>query len=271
MTNETDAPELDSFKDVDPYKVLGLDSKCSADEIKRAYRRKALVTHPDKARTEEDKTAFHSEFQRVAFAYSVLSDERRKARYDRTGSLEEVLIEDDEEDLGSLFAELCKGATVSKELIEEDKVQYRASGEEEQDILYFYTESKGDMDVIFESVPHTSVVEDEERIRTLISKAIKDGRVKSYTKFTKESDKNIKRRKKRALNEAKEAEELAAELGIGNKVASSTEHELALLIRNKSQKRFDSMIERLEEKYAPKKKASTSKSKVTKSTKRSQK
>lgn len=248
--------DFEQFEELDPYDVLGISNKATAEEIKRAYRRKALVTHPDKAKTETERTAFHLQFQQVAFAYSVLSDEKRRKRYDRTGSFEEIV---DEEDMGQVFADLCKGMSVSKDQIEADKKEYRESGEEEQDILYFYEQSKGDMDEIFENVPHTQVLEDEERIRDIINQAIKNKKVKSYSKFSKETKKSISRRKSKAKKEEKEAEELAAELGIDKKVANSSQDELALLIQSKGKRRFESLIDHLEEKYAPKKRAKTKK------------
>lgn len=55
----------------------------SADEIKRAYRKKAMELHPD--RTKGDKTK-EAAFKKVNEAYAVLSDPQKKAAYDRTGS-----------------------------------------------------------------------------------------------------------------------------------------------------------------------------------------
>lgn len=71
--------------EIDPYKTLGLLEAASADEIKTAYRKAALRWHPDKA---SDKEAAHIKFQEIAFAYAVLSDERRRKRYDSTGRTE---------------------------------------------------------------------------------------------------------------------------------------------------------------------------------------
>lgn len=62
----------------DLYAVLGLDRGASADEIKRAYRRKARTVHPDVGGDED-------EFKAVTHAYEVLSDPQRKARYDQFG------------------------------------------------------------------------------------------------------------------------------------------------------------------------------------------
>lgn len=66
----------------DYYEVLGVAKTASADEIKKAYRKKALELHPD--RNPGDKTA-EDKFKEAAEAYDVLSDADKKARYDRYG------------------------------------------------------------------------------------------------------------------------------------------------------------------------------------------
>jgi DnaJ family protein C protein 9 len=52
------------------------------DDIKKAYRRAALKCHPDKHshKQDEEKQQMSKEFQKVGFAYAVLSDETRKKR-----------------------------------------------------------------------------------------------------------------------------------------------------------------------------------------------
>lgn len=66
----------------DYYEVLGVGKSASADEIKKAYRKKALEFHPD--RNPGDKEA-EEKFKEAAEAYDVLSNEDKKARYDRFG------------------------------------------------------------------------------------------------------------------------------------------------------------------------------------------
>jgi curved DNA-binding protein CbpA len=69
---------------VDLYELLGVHRKASIKEIKQAYRRKALDTHPDKnvgVPPEEATDAFRN----VVRAFEILSDESARQRYDRTG------------------------------------------------------------------------------------------------------------------------------------------------------------------------------------------
>ncbi len=67
----------------DYYKILGVERKASADEIRKAYRKLALKYHPD--RNPGDKTA-EERFKDLNEAYQVLSDEQKRARYDQLGS-----------------------------------------------------------------------------------------------------------------------------------------------------------------------------------------
>lgn len=60
----------------------------------------------------------------------------------------------------------------------------------------------------------SSVIDDEERFRTIIQTAINTGEVKAYKAFTKETAKSKKGRRKKAEEEAKEAEEYAKEIGV---------------------------------------------------------
>lgn len=63
----------------DYYEVLGVGKDASADEIKKAFRRKAIEYHPDKQGGDEEK------FKEVNEAYEVLKDPAKKQRYDQFG------------------------------------------------------------------------------------------------------------------------------------------------------------------------------------------
>ncbi len=66
----------------DYYEVLGVKKDASADEIKKAYRKKAMELHPD--RNPNDPSA-EAKFKEAAEAFDVLKDENKRARYDRYG------------------------------------------------------------------------------------------------------------------------------------------------------------------------------------------
>ena len=66
----------------DYYEVLGVDKSASADEIKKAYRKKAIQYHPDK--NLGDKEA-EEKFKEAAEAYEVLSNPDKRAHYDQFG------------------------------------------------------------------------------------------------------------------------------------------------------------------------------------------
>jgi DnaJ family protein A protein 2 len=80
----------------DPYTVLGIDRKASADEVRKAYKRRSLETHPDRGGTKE-------EFQAVNEANAILSDQNKRAVYDATGSTEEHRGPDLSQMFGSMF------------------------------------------------------------------------------------------------------------------------------------------------------------------------
>jgi molecular chaperone DnaJ len=66
----------------DYYEILGVSKSSTADEIKKAYRKVAMQFHPD--RNPGDKEA-EEKFKEAAEAYEILSDQDKRAQYDRYG------------------------------------------------------------------------------------------------------------------------------------------------------------------------------------------
>lgn len=64
----------------DYYQTLGVSKTATKDEIKKAFRKKAHEYHPDKQGGDETK------FKEANEAYQVLSDDQKRAQYDRFGS-----------------------------------------------------------------------------------------------------------------------------------------------------------------------------------------
>ncbi len=96
--------------DFDYYEILEISRDASSEEIKKAYRKLALKYHPD--RNPGDKEA-EEKFKMINEAYQVLSDEEKRAIYDRYGKegldnqgfrhYSEMNTEDIMNDLNSIF------------------------------------------------------------------------------------------------------------------------------------------------------------------------
>jgi DnaJ-class molecular chaperone len=93
---DRDDPISQFFPDeesVDLYTVLSVKNDAKLEDIKKAYRRLALTYHPDKYvnASESTKADASTKFLQIGFAYAVLSDEKRRRRYDNTGMTDEGL------------------------------------------------------------------------------------------------------------------------------------------------------------------------------------
>lgn len=238
---------------IDPYEVLNLERAATPDQIKSAYRKAALKTHPDKAPADQKESA-KAQFQQVAFAYAVLSDPARRKRYDETGSTSEAVVDSDGFSWTEYYREQYRDA-ISEDAIRQFAEKYKGSEEERDDILGAYEEFEGDMDRVYETVMLSNVLEDDERFREVIDKAIKEGEVESFVAYTKETKKTKQARVKAAKKEAQEADELAKELGVyeklrggGKKSKKVAESDLAALIQRNQASRM-SALDKLAEKY----------------------
>ncbi|KAJ1727701.1 hypothetical protein LPJ61_004434 [Coemansia biformis] len=255
-----DAPDL--------YEVLGASRDATEDELRKAYRKRALRAHPDKwahlDADSEEAQAKTREFQQVGFAYTILKDPKKRARYDKTGSVDGVLdVVEEGKDWDAYFRELWSGV-VDATTIEKLAKTYKGSEEEKADILAAYSRNNGDIGMILAEVV-LAEVDDEPRIVEVIEAAIKAKAIKRTKMFTR-TKRDATQRRKAAAGEAAEAEELRKELGLDDQLrkikakkggkrkgggSDDDEHgAIQALVRQRTSSRMNAVIANIEEKYA---------------------
>lgn len=204
---------------------------------------------------EDKKREAHEKFQKIAFAYAVLSDPARRKRYDETGSTSEAIIDSDGFSWTDFYRAQFADA-ISSDAVKKFADTYKHSDEEKHDVLAAYEQYKGDMDKVYEYVMVSNVLDDDQRFRQIIDDGIAAGEVQAFLAYTKESKTSKRSRLKEARREAKEAEALAKELGVHNKLFGKTQgskgsdQDLAAMILHNQKKRNEAVLGALEQKYA---------------------
>ncbi|KAK4058713.1 hypothetical protein OIO90_000157 [Microbotryomycetes sp. JL221] len=270
MSEDPAATFFPNNEKIDLYNVLKISKDSNDKEIKSAYRRLALLHHPDKVLSSIDSNDIEKvdqvnlKFQQIGFAYTVLSDDKRRQRYDETGRTDQIMSGKTEAEWKDYFEELWQGE-VTTESIEKFASTYRESDEERQDLLNAYKTFDGDFETILMNIM-CSTTEDEERFIKTINQAIQQKQLKKTKQWFK-STKDLKAKQTRRLKadkEAKEAEEYAKELGVFEKLKKGNdkgkaksnsngddddEAGLKALIQGNQQKRMNALMESLEAKY----------------------
>ncbi|XP_028674549.1 dnaJ homolog subfamily C member 7 [Erpetoichthys calabaricus] len=97
--------ELKKSKRKDYYKVLGIDKNATDDEIKKAYRKRALMHHPDRhsGASPEVQKEEEKKFKEVGEAFTILSDPKKKARYDSGQDLDDEGMNMGDFDANNIF------------------------------------------------------------------------------------------------------------------------------------------------------------------------
>lgn len=232
------------FGTADLYQVLGVRREASDGEVRRGYHKVSLQVHPDRVEEDQKEDATRR-FQILGRVYAVLSDKEQKAVYDEQGTVDEDSAGlNQDRDWDAYWRLLFK--KISLEDIQAFEKTYKGSEEELNDIKQAYLDFKGNMDQIMESVLCVQYT-DEPRIRNIIQKAIDAKEVPSYNAFVKESKQKMNARKRRAQEEAKEAELSRKELGLEEGVDN-----LKALIQSRQkdrQKEMDNFLAQMEAKY----------------------
>ena len=222
---------LRAFKTKDLYKILEISKDCTSGEIKSAYRKKALIFHPDKGGDPEL-------FKALSIVYSILSDENKRKVYDETGDVDadDELFSQDFDHFYEYFRNLFPKVTVSD--IEKFGDNYIGSDEQKADILEAYHKHQGSVAVIMEVV---MFAEDEDDICRIIDNAIESEGIPVYPLYRKYKDSASKRKGKSKAKAKKAAKEV-----------ESPGLSLEEMILNKSNNRQEDLISSILGKYGNK-------------------
>ena len=155
------------------YEVLGVEKSAETGEIRKAFMRLAVRSHPDKNPGDE-KAA--ETFRSQKRAYDILMDPLRRKRYDKAGSI------GDGETFEAAY-ERYKAVDITVEDIEEFVGGYRFSEAEESDLIAFVKSQKGDVSRILENIIG-SEDDDVDRFLTFITKAFQEKRLPKKFKRT---------------------------------------------------------------------------------------
>ena len=139
----------------------------------------AVQYHPDKNIGDDGA---REKFQKLKEAYEILSDPEKKKLYDETGVIGDHLDEKAFETAYEYFRNMR--AKIEIQEIEEFEKRYRFGREEEEDLIDYYNNHKGDMVQLLESIP-CSTNEDIPRFIEFFEQKIKEKILDSTKKFDK--------------------------------------------------------------------------------------
>ena len=218
------------------YEILGLEKNCTDDQIKKAYRVRALQCHPDKDPSPEAKL----NFQKLVSAYNILRVPDSRKLYDETG-----FIEGEGFDQAADFFR-TKFGRISEQDIVDFAGKYKGSTEEVDDVVNYYEKHAGNVSDLLEWIP-LSEPDEVDRFITIIEACIKEKRIKDVPKFRSSISKLRKNAEKMAKEQAKFSKDNENKDDL---------NQLVLAIQEKRRQANESFLDDLIDKYAkPKKKS----------------
>ncbi|XP_052896510.1 J domain-containing protein CG6693 [Anopheles moucheti] len=217
------------------YELFSVEKNASVQEIKKAYYRLSLQTHPDRV-PESDKKEATEKFKVLSKLYNIISDKDSRAIYDERG------VVDDDDDASTNWMDMWQQffKPLTTEDIQNYQKSYTGSETERTDIKRAYLGGKGCINFMMQTVPFMTC-EDEPRIAVIVQEMIDQKEVPEYVIFTKEPKEKRNRRHKKYAREAKIAKEVQQQ----QKSTASLEQQIAL----KRKSAFSSLIDSLEAKY----------------------
>jgi DnaJ family protein C protein 9 len=198
----------------------------------------------------------------------VLSDDRRRKRYDLTGRTAETMEDDDDFNWLRFYREQFENV-VNEEAINNIANEYKGSTEERRDLIKAYKKVKGNLNKIYDIVMLSDIMVDDDRFRQILDKEIENGTIEALPAYEEETDETRqkakeaekKRRedfdKRKAQKQEKEATNGKAKASSkpkskGKKSGGDDMASLAALIQQRQKARSGNFFDSLEARYAPK-------------------
>jgi len=260
------------------YAVLAAERDASEAELKKCYYRLSLRVHPDRV-DEAEKDSATEKFQLLGRVYGILGDPEKRKIYDETGDDpdDDSFDDDVNKDWEAYWRRTFPAIT--EEMIRNFYATYADSDAERDDLKALYSRFDGNVEKILEWMIHQTE-DDAERLQSMIEDMIKTGELDKTTAFTKTKLNKRKKtqRRKRAADEAAEAEDMLKQIRKKHRVSEDASLEVLLKKRQEDRESLNgSFLEALEAKYcgggggddddeeaevaAPKKKAASTASK----------
>lgn len=204
------------------YEILGVEKKATEEEIKQAYKKLALIYHPDRKGGNTEK------FKALSIVHSILSDKEKRSLYDSNGDINTEDAGEDFKNWYEYFRYLFPKITV--ENVDAFSETYKGSEEERVDLIEAYNRFNGKMEKLM-GVVMLAEVGEEERLCTTVDSIISFGDLKStpdYEKFKLKYASGKPRKNKRKSVKKDDSEADLAALILSNK--SSKKNGLASIM-----------------------------------------